>query len=115
MEANEFVKRFGWDIAKEVASFTSNVCADPTHFDSDLDIYVHFDDFKGVMDESDVCIADLKRIIESHELVEKVGGLSIAKDFCRDFECIHIGLDLIECRRLIKAIADVESCNENPH
>ena len=48
MKANEFVEKFGWDKAKEVVSFTSNVCEDPTHFDSDLDIYVHSDDFKGV-------------------------------------------------------------------
>ena len=32
MKANEFVKKFGWDKAKEVAGFTSNVCEDPTHF-----------------------------------------------------------------------------------
>ena len=88
MKANEFVKKFGWDKAKEVASFTSNVCADPTHFDSDLDIYVHFDDFKGVMDESDVCIADLKRLVESHELVERVGGLDRVK---KALDGKHIG------------------------
>ena len=108
MKANEFVEKFGWDKAKEVVSFTSNVCEDPTHFDSDLDIYVHSDDFKGVMDESDVCIGDLKRLIESHELVESYGGLESAKKF--------VGSEYRKLsqpktyNRLCEAILDVESC-----
>lgn len=95
MKANEFIKKFGLKLAqRDIAALDSG--------------FIKHDDFLehygfDILD-------DLKRLVESHELVEKVGGLSIAKDFCRDFECIHIGLDLIECRRLIKAIADVESC-----
>ena len=105
MKANKFVEKFGWDKAKEVVSFTSNVCEDPTHFDSDLDIYVHSDDFKGVMDESDVCIGDLKRLIESHELIEQYNGLFEAK------ELIRVSPKLTsELRGLAAAIADVESC-----
>ena len=108
MKANEFVKKFGWDKAKGVASFTSNVCADPTHFDSDLDIYAHFDDFKGVMDESDVCIEDLKRLVESHDLVESYGGLENAKGKLEYFDWIPTGS--WNHARLSKAIADVEAC-----
>lgn len=102
MKANEFIKKFGWSKAKEVSSFTSNVCEDPTHFDSDLDIYVHFNDFKGVMDESDVCIHDLKRLIESHEWVGLCGGLEDA----RALAVVHNDVALFE------SIADVESCME---
>ena len=106
MKENEFVKRFCWDKAKEVASFTSNVCADPTHFDSDLDIYVHFDDFKGVMDESDVCIADLKRIVESHDYIESLGGYQFVKENL-PFGYFGDGdyKDLIQ-----KCLEDLESC-----
>ena len=104
MKANEFVKKFGWDKAKEVASFTSNVCEDPTHFDSDLDIYVHFDDFKGVMDESDVCIGDLKRLVKSYELMESKGGLDAAKNIVKSQHNLYTDM------RLVQAIADVESC-----
>lgn len=104
MKANEFVKKFGWGKAKEVVSFTSNVCADPTHFDSDLDIYVHWDDFKGVMDESDVYINDLKRLVESWGLVESFGGLDGAKRFLNE------NVPCSDSVRLEKAIADVESC-----
>lgn len=107
MKANKFVEKFGWDKAKEVVSFTSNVCEDPTHFDSDLDIYVHSDDFKGVMDESDVCIGDLKRLIESHELVESYGGLENAKD--EYFSCVQ---NNEPASYIAKAILEVESCNE---
>lgn len=111
MKANEFVKKFGWDKAKEVAGFTSNVCEDPTHFDSDLDIYVHFDDFKGVMDESDVCIGDLKRLVESHELVELTGGLEMAKSVLDiEINAKHYEYDASKVTQLSKAIADVESC-----
>ena len=105
MKANEFVKKFGWDKAKEVAGFTSNVCEDPTHFDSDLGIYVHFDDFKGVMDESDVCIGDLKRLVESHELVMDYYGLTRAKEHA---ESNYTAPELKAA--LKQAIADVESC-----
>lgn len=105
MKANEFVKKFGLDKAKEVASFTSNVCEDPTHFDSDLDIYVHFDDFKCVMDESDVCIGDLKHLVKSHELVMDYYGLTKAKEHAES------NYTAPELKATLKqAIADVESC-----
>lgn len=111
MKANEFVKISGWGKAKEVSSFTSNVCEDPTHFDSDLDIYVHSDDFKGVMDESDVCIHDLKRLVESHELVESYGGLDKAKKKLSTEQSepyYNYSQQLVDS--LKQAIADVESC-----
>ena len=105
-------KKFGVVEAKTVVNNSPNWAA---IYCSEFKDYGD-DEWNNAIDvDSSVDIEDLKRLVESHELVEKVGGLSIAKDFCRDFECIHIGLDLIECRRLIKAIADVESCNENPN
>lgn len=123
MKANEFVKKFGLGKAKEVSSFTSNVCADPTHFDSDLDIYVHFDDFKGVMDESDVCIADLKRLVDSHELVRSYKGcgkpretaLATAKFTLRHLKSTRkLEIELFGSNNreleLERAIVDVESC-----
>lgn len=111
MKANEFVKKFGWGKAKEVSSFTSNVCEDPTHFDSDLDIYVHFDDFKGVMDESDVCINDLKRLVESWELVEECGGLAGAKERVSREEGLP-NPNVFYVLVVSSAIDDVESCLE---
>ena len=104
MKANEFVKKFGWVHSKYIAEKWYN-----PHKSFDTKTYhtTYYLDNSG-----ETSLVELKRLVESYELVERVGGLSIAKDFCRDFECIHIGLDLIECRRLIKAIADVEACKE---
>lgn len=96
MKANEFVKKFGWEEAKKiVGEFNYN---SRNKFITSL------------KDNSAINIYDLKRLIESHELVEKVGGLSMAKDFYENFECVHVGLDLVSCRSLGKAILDVESC-----
>ena len=50
---------------------------------------------------------DLKRLIESHELIEQYNGLFEAK------ELIRVSPKLTsELRGLAAAIADVESCNE---
>ena len=92
MRANEYVKLVGWEYAKLNASS----CSHQYYF-------LH----NGY---AEVCVSELKRLVESHELIERVGGLSLAKDFYEKFECVHIGLNLIECRKLGRAIKDVESC-----
>lgn len=60
---------------------------------------------------------DLKRLVESHELVESYGGLGGAKEYiyCHDeYEAIYDEdgnvCDYISNSDLIEAIADVESC-----
>ena len=53
-------------------------------------------------------MAWLKRIVESHELVEKVGGLENAKTFDKD--CMYCITHLTDLDSLNQAIADVESC-----
>lgn len=50
-----------------------------------------------------VSLNDLKRLVESHELVEKLGGLDEAKIYVPDG---------YKSERLKQAIADVESCME---
>lgn len=83
MKANEFVKKFGWDAAKKMVE--NNKHTGRTLSPSEL---------------------ELKRMVESHELIEKAGGLNVAyylasrtyfplSDFMVRFE---------------QAIADVESC-----
>ena len=81
MKANEFVKKFGWYEAKAFLSF-----------DSEVEIVYTASFFD-----------DLKRLVESHELVENWGGLDDAK----------FALQLVRYpKRLEQAIADVESCME---
>ena len=88
MKANEFVKKFGLDLAKlDVRAFESG-------FIEREDIVEHYG--FDILD-------DLKRLVESHELVENWGGLDDAK----------FALQLVRYPKCLKqAIADVESCME---
>lgn len=80
MKANEFVKKFGWDRAKREVELIGTIAAMCCE-----------DDFNN----------DLKRLVESHELVEKLGGLNDAKVVSNSGKYY---------KYLKKAIADVESC-----
>lgn len=88
MNANEFVKKYGIEYAKHILLEDSVILVD-------LDY------------------ENLKRIVESHELVEKFGGLFQAKAIL-DKEGFTGGIelndDLISDEELTQAIADVESC-----
>lgn len=84
MRANEFVKNCGIDSAKSLLKMGSGYC-----------------DIMGYEFHTD----DLKRLIESHELVESYGGINGARK-----ELANLCDNLIDCARLCQAIADVESC-----
>lgn len=86
MKANEFVKKSGWDYAIALVN-ASNICG---------------------IDKSIVDIEELKRLIESHELVESFGSVSQAKFWVDMMD----GSDSMQKRidRVKQAIADVESC-----
>lgn len=88
MKANEFVKKFGLERAKQFVNADHTAHA-------------------LVFATTGVSFIDLKRLIESHELVEKVGGMDKAKMLLR----MRIAAELYESADEIeKAIADVESC-----
>ena len=96
MRANEFVKKFGWDRAKREVALIGTIaamCCDD-----------RFND-------------DLKRLVESWGLVEKLGGLNKSKKVAKKSydSCSSIISDRttgFECKwvELNKAIKDVESC-----
>ena len=88
MKANEFVKKFGWEEAKIICNgvFTGVVC------------------YKWV----ELNIDDLKRLVESHELVESKGGIELSKKEVRQRSIVR-WVDP-EVERLREAILDVESC-----
>ena len=105
MKANEFVKKFGWEEAAEIVcgvpekfrfKCLSNVCWDNN-------TYKYSDRFKPRL--SLVNMADLKRLIESHELVKDYYGLTRAKEHA---ESNYTAPELKVA--LKQAIADVESC-----
>ena len=78
MKANEFFKKVGIDAVRSYVAAYEDTLTD-----------------------------DLKRLVESHELVESFNGLDMAKKFYDE--------NIIECSdawNLKQAIADVESCME---
>ena len=88
MKANEFVKLVGWGRAKQ-------------HIKA-MDIQNWHNDFYN----------NLKRLIESHDLVEAEGGIDEVKHTF-NFASKHGADELTEHgKRLKQAIADVESCME---
>ena len=89
MKANEFIKKFG-------LSHTVYLLED-----TELTEFAIHSDCAGEYYMDTVCVSDLKRLVESHELVENWGGLDDAK----------FALQLVRYpERLKQAIADVESC-----
>ena len=86
MKANEFVKLVGWGRAKQ-------------HIKA-MDIQNWHNDFYN----------NLKRLIESHDLVESYGSLSNAKTELKKLSILR-WIDP-KTERLREAIADVESCME---
>ena len=87
MKANEFVKKFGWDVAKDLA-----------YRDKTSVGYLS-------VEHHDVCQDDLKRLVDSHELVKDMYGLAKAKEYAES------SYTAPEVRKALKqAIADVEGC-----
>ena len=71
MNANEFVKKFGWDRAKEII----NGAGDHHRYFIADSISVTYSKYSDCFDSIDA----LKRLVESHEMVERFGGLDKAK------------------------------------
>ena len=92
MKAIEFVKKFGWD---EVISELSKTQ------DSVVVMWL------GSQSNDYALVKDLKRLVESHELVKEHGSINRAKMYA---ESIYTAPEVVD--RLKQAIADVESCME---
>ena len=122
MKANEFVKKFGWNDAR--VCILNCACPEDRWFMRHGDLV------------SDQDFDDLKRLVESHELTEKFGGLDVCKKIMfqkrlRQPKATHV-LQHHENKKLIQffstnqskpngsvkldaieqAITDVESCME---
>lgn len=93
MNANKFVKKFGIGEAKRILH-NARGCVSTC-----------------LWGEYEFNTDDLKRLVESHELVESVPrgyeGLKSCLDYCDPKFC------LFHSERYKQAIADVESCNES--
>lgn len=114
MQANEFVKKFGWDEVKRILGLT-NYAEWADHYNIKYDSIgtagTKFSKELCENNEKFVCLHDLKSLAESWELVCKHGGLDRAED---DIKFAHrFSMDKIfgtPLEQLKQAIADVESC-----
>ena len=96
MKANEYINKYGVDCAKEILKHNQDLM--------NISFFI-----------------DLKRLVESHELVKKMGGLNGAINSLSLLEC-SLAIDLYhgvvgvnaeaQISELKQAIADVESCVE---
>ena len=98
MKANEFVKKYGWEAAKQKIDFLENRSINKS--------------------ESKIAmLKDLKTLVESHGLVASRGGLDAAnyelimlqKHINNTFGWVTV-ITAEKIDRLKQAIADVESC-----
>lgn len=90
MKANEFIKKFGWAHTVWLLE------------DNDLD----FIDVHSSIDGSyRVAVSELKRLIESHEIVFEHGSIERAELYANSS---YTAPEVSE--RLFQAISDVESC-----
>jgi len=94
MEANEFIKKYGFDKAKDILdsikieiSFDGRVC-DPCFITEEGEY---------------VSCSELQPFVKSYELVDSIGGLQFAKNFIKQTGSTVDNM-------LERAIADVESC-----
>ena len=105
MKANEFIKKFGFDETKRVVRLTNgNSWADHYDIKNDAIGTAGTKFSKELCDKNDnfVFISDLKRLIESHKLVNNLCGLEEAKSY--------LSLSNVRIDGLKQAITDVESC-----
>lgn len=101
MKATEFVKKFGWVKTKPVLSEALK--------------YRLTDKFtyNTLEEQWELYVDDLKRLVESHELVEFFGSLDDAiqiYEYSKDMEILSYGGREIPTKQLGQAIADVEAC-----
>ena len=88
MKANEFIKKYGIEYAIKFLNYDASIAEDRCVLDFGEHYY-------------------LRRLVESHELVDAVGGMDKAKLLLR----MRIAAELYDSAHEIEqAILDVESC-----
>lgn len=108
MKANEFIKKFGWGEAKKTSNPKYETIDNDLHYCTGIKDYTDgFDDYEPCPDC--VNIADLKHLVESHELVEECGGLDKAKERVALEEKL-LNPNVFYVLVVSSAIDDVESC-----
>ena len=107
MKANEFVKAHGLKVVRDIVNHYGN----HTHVTDDARMFTTEEFYKRTRSDyvddlnSMVKMVDLKRLVESHDLVESYGGLEKSKLKVQGNRLSYKRLALLS-----KALADVESC-----
>lgn len=108
MKANEFVKKHGWDAV--IAAVNSTNAEETAAFEStDLEKILAKDG--GVIGFNvkvyHIPYCDVKRLVESHEIIESHGGLGVIKRYLGSKHVLS--WDALDCEFSL-AVSDVESC-----
>lgn len=106
MKANEFVKIFGWDAAKNIVDGWIYRDFDDSYHIAD-GIYCNLP-FDPTDDCGTLSLYDLKRLVESHGVIEACGGIHMARADAMDLD----GFEKTSPYwvKIKQAILDVESC-----
>jgi len=121
MKATQFIKDHGLERAREVVDGAPEYA---TYFELTIDGVLYFKYFEfswfcfgdeglinTYMDDYETChlidLRILKRLVESVDLITKIGGIENAKTF--DEKCIYCVEHFTNLERLKQAIADYES------
>nr|WP_314523657.1 hypothetical protein [uncultured Acinetobacter sp.] len=116
MNAINFIQQRNIDEVREVLSMMPNFLV--THMTDDARMFIDannplLDEFQRSQIKDLICIDELKRLVESVDLVEKFGyDLDSAKqllEFCKDCTSIELSGSVITVERLKQAIADYEA------
>ena len=99
MKANEFVKKFGLDTAKNVININNGFL----YFEVIENTPCYSNHYYA--DCNQVLLKDLKRLVESHELVEACGGIDVVKRHLKEGNVFRFE----EKPLMRQTIADVES------
>ncbi len=112
MKANEFVKKFGLVKSRDVVK---NAPKDDCSYSIEIGIYLD----RYAFSKYEVYIDEIKRLVESWDLVELCGGLKLAKRILKKaYTQFNTMVSVVwndkpfQCtiQKLEQAIADVESC-----
>ena len=121
MNAIQFIQQHGIDKARKELNKLPN--SNVTHMTSDARMFIEennplLDEFQRSQIKDLICIEDLKRLVESVDLINANGGLNGTKNTVKLFQSsldigLYHGVDgvdaEVEIPRLKQAIADYES------
>jgi hypothetical protein len=110
MNAIQFIKENGFEKARKVIDGAPYLNSEETHFCADVFVYTDGFDDDGYCQHC-VDISDLKRLVESVDMVKEYGGISMAKRQCACFTnaCTSVGVKPSpRLSALQQAIADYE-------